>query len=107
MGNLVRLFVAAGLVLIATLVVAVGLASNTTALAAPAHLIVFLVLCAIYLLPTGLSLYRDCTAKGWIIALNLLLGWTLFGWIIALGWAASGKIRTVSPASRIHPVAGP
>ena len=106
MGNLARLFVAAGAVLIAILVIAVGLASNTTALAAPAHLIVFLVLCGIYLLPTGLALYRDSAAKGWIIALNVLLGWTLFGWIIALGWAAGGKIHDVNRASRVHPVPG-
>jgi hypothetical protein len=109
MGNLLRLFVAAALVAIAIIVVAVGLATNDGALAAPAHLIVFLVLFGIYLLPTGLALYRDCAARGWIAALNILLGWTVFGWFIALGWAAGGKLRPVThaiSASQAHPVPG-
>ncbi len=109
MGSLIRLLVAAALVTVAIIVVAVGLATNDAALAAPAHLIVFIGLVALYLLPTGIALYRDCSARGWIAALNILLGWTLFGWFIALGWAAGGKIRPVShvvSGSHTHPVPG-
>ncbi len=109
MGSLIRLFVAAALVAVAIIVVAVGMATNDAALAAPAHLIVFVGLVVLYLLPTGIAHYRDCSAKGWITALNVLLGWTLFGWFIALGWAAGGKVRPVTrvvSTSRVHPVPG-
>ena len=109
MKDLLRLFVATALVAFAILAVAVGLARNTAALLAPVHLILFVVLVALYLLPSGLALYRDCKATGWIAALNILLGWTLFGWVVALGWASGGKTRTVPPALSqppIQPVVG-
>jgi len=104
MGNMLRLFVAAGLVAFAILVIAIGLARNTAALLAPVHLILFIVLVAAYVLPTALALYRSCAATGWIAALNILLGWTLFGWVVALGWAAGGKISTVHPSTPAPPV---
>ena len=25
---------------------------------------------------------------------NVFLGWTILGWFVAIGWAASGKIET-------------
>lgn len=109
MGSLIRLLVATALVAIAIIVVAVGLATNDAALAAPAHLIAFIGLAALYLLPAGIAVYRDCSARGWIAALNILLGWTLFGWFIALGWAAGGKVRPAThalSASPAHPAPG-
>jgi hypothetical protein len=36
------------------------------------------------------------------VAVNLLLGWTIFGWFVAMGWAASGKIR-----EPVHPIVVP
>ena len=42
---------------------------------------------AIYFLPTIAALARGKRNAGAIFALNLLLGWTLAGWIIALVWA--------------------
>ena len=109
MPNMLRLLVAAGLVAFAILVIAIGLARNTAALLAPVHLILFVVLVAGYLLPTAIALYRGCAATRWIAALNILLGWTLFGWVIALGWAASGKIsaaRPSIPAPPVQPIPG-
>jgi hypothetical protein len=109
MSNQFRLFVAAGLVACAILGIAVGLASNAAALAAPAHLILFIAAIGFYLLPTALALHRNCKATGWILALNVLLGWTLFGWVIALGWAASGKTWTTprsTPPPPVRPVPG-
>ncbi|HLH36424.1 MAG TPA: superinfection immunity protein [Alloacidobacterium sp.] len=106
---MLRLFVATALVAFAILAVAVGLARNTAALLAPVHLILFILVVSLYLLPSGLALYRNCKAIAWIAGLNILLGWTLFGWIIALGWAASGKMRTAPPPTADHhvqPVAG-
>jgi hypothetical protein len=47
-------------------------------------------------------MYRDCKSTAWIVAVNLLLGWTIFGWFVAMGWAASGKIR-----EPVHPIGAP
>jgi hypothetical protein len=109
MSNLFRLFVAAGLVACAILGIAVGLARNTAALAAPAHLILFIAVIGLYLVPTALALHRTCRSIGWILAVNVLLGWTLFGWVIALGWAAGGKTWSAphtTPPPPVHPVRG-
>ena len=106
MSNLIRLLVASVLVAIAILAIAVGLTRDTAALLAPFNLILFAVGVAVYLLPTLLAVHRNCNSTGWIAALNILLGWTLFGWVIALGWAAAGK-RTMPPTTPpAHPVLG-
>jgi hypothetical protein len=106
MSTLLRLVVGAALVAIAILGIALGLAKNTAALSAPAHLILFLAVLALYLVPSGLALHRNCAATGWIVAVNLLLGWTLFGWVAALGWAVSGKAAVLPPAPPVRPVVG-
>jgi hypothetical protein len=107
MNNRFRAFFAAGLIAFAILVIAVGLVRYTVALLSPTHLISFVALVVAYLLPSALALYRNSTATGWITALNILLGWTLFGWFIALGWAAGGKTRVQPVATstqHIRPV---
>lgn len=106
MKNLLRLIIGVGLVALVILAVALGLARNASAIAAPAHMILFLAVIALYLVPTGLAVHRNCAATAWIIAVNILLGWTLFGWVIALGWAAAGKAAPIPPASPVRPVAG-
>jgi len=109
MNNLLRLVVFVVLIVGAFIVVSVGLARNDAALLAPVNLILFLLAMAVYVLPSGLALYRDCKATAWIVAVNLLLGWTIIGWFAALGWAAAGHVR---PATRpvgtppTHPVPG-
>jgi len=37
----------------------------------------------------------------WIVLLDIFAGWTILGWIAALGWANGGKTRTLPPA---HPL---
>jgi hypothetical protein len=109
MNHLLRLFIAAGLVACAILGIAIGLARNNAALAAPAHLILFIGVIGLYLVPTALALHRNCRSTGWILALNVLAGWTVFGWVVALGWAASGKTWTTSrtiPPPPVHSVPG-
>lgn len=106
MSTILRLMAGAGLVAFAVLAVAIGLARNTAAMAAPAHLLLFLAVVALYLVPSGLAMYRDCAAAWLIVSLNVLLGWTLFGWIIALGWAAAGKPAIPPPAPPVRQVAG-
>lgn len=107
MSKRFRALFAAGLVVFAILMIAFGLVRDTAALLPPIHLISFVVLVVGYLLPSALALYRNSTAIGWIAALNILLGWTLFGWVIALGWAAGGKTRissVVTSKPHIRPV---
>lgn len=50
---------------------------------------VVLVACAIafYFLPTFIARRRRHRSPEAVFVLNLLLGWTLLGWVGALGWA--------------------
>jgi len=98
MNNLLRLLIAVVLGASVVMMVAVGLAGRNADLLAPVHLLLFVVALAVYLLPAGLAEYRDCKWAGWIVALDILLGWTILGWVIALGWAVEGK-------TRMHPLA--
>lgn len=53
-------------------------------------LAVLLSLCTIgYLLPTTISIIRRRTNTMAIFVLNLFLGWTLIGWVVALVWSVA------------------
>lgn len=104
MNNLMRLFVVGGLIAFAIVIVALGVAHNDAALAGPLNLILLALGAVVYLAPTALAIYRDCKAAAWIAAVDLLLGWTIVGWFAALGWAVSGKTRSLPPSA--HPVPG-
>jgi hypothetical protein len=43
----------------------------------------------IYFLPAMVGILRGSIRIGGIIVINLFLGWTLLGWVVALAWAAS------------------
>jgi hypothetical protein len=45
------------------------------------------ILGCLYFLPTLLAAVQRKTNAGAIFALNLFLGWTLIGWVIALSWS--------------------
>jgi hypothetical protein len=61
----------------------------------------FLIFCGVlYFLPSILG--HDKRSFAGIFLLNLLLGWTVIGWIIALIWACSADLRPP-----IYAVAGP
>ena len=47
-------------------------------------LLIFLV---IYLFPSYIAYVREHRNKAGVFLLNLFLGWTLLGWVIALVWA--------------------
>ena len=49
----------------------------------------------IYFVPTIVAMVREHHNRVAIIVLNLLVGWTIIGWVIALVWAF-----TMVPASR-------
>lgn len=54
-----------------------------------AGLVVVLLLLTFYFLPFLIALMRGRSNTGAILVLNLLLGWTLVGWVVALVWALS------------------
>jgi hypothetical protein len=41
-----------------------------------------------YWIPTIVALIRDVPNKGSVIVINLFLGWTVIGWVVALAMAA-------------------
>ena len=101
MNHSMRLIVASGLIAFTVLFAALGLARNHVDILTPLHLLLFLFGVAFYLLPTGLALYQNRRSTLWIAAVNVLLGWTLFGWFVAIGWAAGGETEGAAHALAI------
>ncbi|MET4207723.1 superinfection immunity protein [Bradyrhizobium sp. LA2.1] len=58
--------------------------------------VAWVVLLAIYFLPTIVAIVRHHHQTGAILLTNLLLGWTLLGWIAALIWSATA-VRKPEP----------
>lgn len=56
----------------------------------------------LYFLPTIVANYNHRDNCGAILALNLLLGWTFLGWVVALVWALTDSKR---PAPESTPYA--
>ena len=52
-------------------------------------IVVFLLILAINFIPTIVAVARHHRNALAIFLLNLLLGWTLIGWVIALIWAVT------------------
>jgi hypothetical protein len=51
--------------------------------------LIFLLFCLINLIPSIVAFIRKHQSKWVIFVLNILLGWTVVGWIITLVWAFS------------------
>ena len=45
--------------------------------------------CAVYLLPSIIAAFRRHHNTAAILALNVLLGWTVLGWVVSLVWAVT------------------
>lgn len=58
----------------------------------------------LYLLPSFVAAGRKCKAGAGIVTLNLLLGWTLLGWVGALIWASVSEPKVLQ-ASLLRPPA--
>lgn len=57
------------------------------------HALTFAVICALlYFVPTVVAKYRNIKTPQGPILLNVLLGWTVLGWIGALIWAACAPV---------------
>lgn len=53
--------------------------------------IAILIVFEIYFLPTTISFNRDQPNRLAILALNLFLGWTFFGWVVCLVWSLTAR----------------
>ena len=50
-------------------------------------IIVFLLIVFIYFFPTWIAAHNKKKNLGAIVALNIFLGWTFVGWVLAFVWA--------------------
>lgn len=68
----------------------------------------FLVLAVLYLIPTLVAAGRKVPNIGSVAVVNILLGWTLIGWVVALAMAARSAAPTATQgAIAPTPVAPP
>ncbi len=51
-------------------------------------LVLALVLGVAYFLPSIVAVHRGVPSQGSVMVVNLFLGWTLIGWVVALAMAA-------------------
>lgn len=80
---------------------------------ASAGLFLIAVCAFFYFLPSIIGAIRKKQNAGAIFALNLFLGWTLIGWVIALVWALAHDavptqviVNQVAPAAILCPSCG-
>jgi putative effector of murein hydrolase LrgA (UPF0299 family) len=51
------------------------------------HSSALLVVLALYFLPSVVAVARKVTHQGSVVVINLFLGWTFVGWVVALAMA--------------------
>lgn len=56
-------------------------------------IIILAILAALYFLPTIVASQRGHQATAAICVLNIFLGWTFIGWLIAFVWSLTGDTR--------------
>ncbi len=56
----------------------------------------------IYFIPALVAFVRPHQQRAAILVINLFLGWTVLGWVVALAWAVSGKAEERRPALEIR-----
>lgn len=76
--------------------ISAGIGSGTNSTAAVFAGVFFLSLLVLYFAPTVNAVRRDHPNKVSIIVLNVLLGWTLLGWIVALVWSYSAQQKVIA-----------
>ena len=57
------------------------------------HVFTAAILLALYMLPSYVALMRRHIRQDSIIAVDMLLGWTFVGWIVALAWSLTGDVK--------------
>jgi hypothetical protein len=63
----------------------------------PHHIVLIGIVGVIYFLPLWVAFTRKCKAGAGIGVVNLFLGWTFIGWVVALAWAACGEPKPNAP----------
>lgn len=64
--------------------------------------IYFLIGMCVYFIPTGVAYSRDHRSFNAILIVNLLLGWSVIGWIWALVWSNTGNVEAPVPTTGTH-----
>ena len=57
------------------------------------NIILLAVVLILYMLPTLIAFGREHPHRGTIAIVNILIGWTLIGWIVVFLWAALGRVE--------------
>ena len=65
-------------------------------------LVVLAVVVMLYALPAILAWKRESPRKGMITAINLLLGWTVIGWIVAMVMTLSDEPQSEGDESELE-----
>ena len=71
-----------------------------------ATVIILAVVALLYFLPSFVAGSRHTMNLGGVIVINLFLGWTFIGWVVALAMAAGGMTRDqlgIGPAQAMSP----
>ena len=55
---------------------------------------VLIVVTVIYFIPALVAIYRHHRNRVAISVTNLLLGWTLIGWVVAFIWACTANVES-------------
>ncbi|MFU8814618.1 MAG: superinfection immunity protein [Pseudomonadales bacterium] len=53
----------------------------------------FMMLLALYMIPSIIAYSRRHQSRMAIVAVNVLLGWSLLGWIVAFVWSLTGNVE--------------
>jgi hypothetical protein len=56
-----------------------------------------------YWAPSIVAVWRRVPNTGSVVVINLLLAWTVIGWIVALAMACRSKPRLIQPAQGYYP----
>lgn len=54
------------------------------------HWLILLLALCLYFVPTLVAVRRLHVSRAGIAVINVFLGWTFLGWVVALAWAFSG-----------------
>ena len=60
---------------------------------------VLIIVAVVYMLPTVNALLRRHANTAAIATLNVLLGWTVIGWIVALTWSMTSHVKPKVPGT--------
>ena len=66
-----------------------------------------LLLGLLYFVPVAVAGMRGCKAYAGIAVVNIFLGWTLVGWVVALAWAACGETKEAARRAAQMPQIAP